>query len=229
MDFVYVCKNGENEELRYSIRSVLNSFPLANIWLVGGKPDWYIGNYIHVDQINSKYKNVINSLIAVTESKDINDTFIFMNDDFFIFKKIDRITNFNGGLLLDKINLYTDYSSGSYYTRQLVTTYNYLLKIGIKNPINYELHVPMIIEKKKLKKVLENKDKFLWRSVYGNIFNVSSNSISDVKIYSSGLMKNLSYQYNEESIYLSTEDNSFKLIEEKLKNKFPNKVLLEKD
>ena len=57
MDFVYICKDGVNEELKYSIRSVVESFPEAIVWVVGGKPDWYIGNYIKVEQKESKYKN----------------------------------------------------------------------------------------------------------------------------------------------------------------------------
>ena len=51
MDFVYICKEGVNEELKYSIRSVVESFPESNIWVVGGKPDWYTGNYIQVNHL----------------------------------------------------------------------------------------------------------------------------------------------------------------------------------
>ena len=55
MHFVYICKDGENEELRYSIRSVLKNTKDAVIWVVGGKPNWYIGNYIKVIQDQNKY------------------------------------------------------------------------------------------------------------------------------------------------------------------------------
>ena len=64
MDFVYICKSGDNEELRYSIRSVINSFPEAKVWLVGGKPNWYSGDFIEVDQRHHKYANAINNLQA---------------------------------------------------------------------------------------------------------------------------------------------------------------------
>jgi hypothetical protein len=84
MDFVYICKPGDNEELRYSIRSVLYSFPDANIWLVGGKPSWYSGNYIYVDQKHHKYANAINNLHAICDSNEISEEFVLMNDDFFI-------------------------------------------------------------------------------------------------------------------------------------------------
>ena len=65
MNFIYICRIGENEELRYSVRSVLNSFPEAVIWVIGGKPDWYVGNYIYVDQNNSAFfKTLLKSFIC---------------------------------------------------------------------------------------------------------------------------------------------------------------------
>lgn len=97
MNFVYVCRDGENEELRYSIRSVLSSFPEAKIWVVGGKPSWYIGNYIEVKQSQSKYGNVLNNLKSICNSELIEESFVFMNDDFFIVNKIDTIDIFHGG------------------------------------------------------------------------------------------------------------------------------------
>ena len=81
MDFVYICRSGDNEELRYSIRSVIRSFPKANIWVVGGKPVWYKGNYIIVEQNQDKYTNALNNIIAICNSKEISVSFIFMNDD----------------------------------------------------------------------------------------------------------------------------------------------------
>lgn len=229
MDFVYVCKNGENEELRYSIRSIVNSFPKAKIWLVGGKPEWYSGDYIYVDQSHTKYRNVLQSLQAIVNSEDISEKFVLMNDDFFIIKKISKIINYSGGLLMDKIVTYNEHASGSSYTKKLIDTHNYLNRLGIKNPLNYELHLPMSMEKNKLKKVLENGDKFLWRSVYGNIYKVPTKTSQDVKIYSSGQMKAMSYKFDKKSTYISTEDNSFLIVLDDLKKMFPKKTLFEKD
>ena len=94
MDFVYLCKTGENEELRYSIRSVLNSFPKAKIWVVGGKPKWYVGNYVEVIQDRNLYTNIYNNLVAICKSNQISNKFILMNDDFFIVNKVSKINYF---------------------------------------------------------------------------------------------------------------------------------------
>jgi hypothetical protein len=213
MDFVYICKDGINEELRYSIRSVVESFPDSNIWVVGGKPPWYIGNYINVKQVLTKYRNAIQNLNAICNSNEISEQFILMNDDFYIIKNINAIETYHGGLLLDKINLYQKINSNSNYTRKLAATYKKIKSLGIETPLDYELHVPMVMEKKKLKQILQNNDQFLWRSIYGNVFNVGGNQMEDVKVYSRGPLVLKSYNIKkDEHIYLSSADNSFDMI-----------------
>jgi len=213
MDFVYICKDGINEELRYSIRSVVESFPDSNIWVVGGKPPWYIGNYINVKQVLTKYRNAIQNLNTICNSNEISEKFVLMNDDFYIIKNISSIKTYHGGLLLDKINLYQKLNSNSNYTRKLSATYKKIKSLGTESPLDYELHVPMIMEKKKLKQILENNDQFLWRSIYGNVFNIGGEQMEDVKVYSRGPLVLKSYNIKkDEHIYLSSADNSFDMI-----------------
>lgn len=230
MDFVYICKEGSNEELKYSIRSVIESFPNCNIWVVGGKPDWYIGNYIEVHQIHIKYKNAVENLKAICSSLEISDPFILMNDDFYIIKKINNIDIYHGGYLLDKINLYQKINGNSNYTRKLNATYKKLISIGIQNPLDYELHIPMAMEKEKLKEVLKENDRFLWRSMYGNIFNIGGIEMQDVKVYTKGPLVFKSYNMEiDNHTFLSSADSSFNIIWEKiLKHQFKEKTRLEK-
>ena len=230
MDFVYICKDGDNEELRYSIRSVDASFPEANIWVVGGKPGWYVGNYIKVPQNLTKYKNAFYNLKSITESEAISESFVLMNDDFYIVKKIDSINTYHGGSLLEKIKLYQKINSNSGYTRKLSATYKKVVSLGIENALDYELHVPMIMEKEKLKEILKYQDQFLWRSIYGNLFNVGGEQIEDVKVYTKGPLVLKSYNLKkEEHIYLSSADTSFDLILNNiLKEQFITKTKYEK-
>jgi hypothetical protein len=230
MDFVYICKEGVNEELKYSIRSVIESFPDSNIWVVGGKPDWYVGNYINVEQKESKYKNAVENLKTISTSDQISESFVLMNDDFYIIKKIDKIENFHGGYLLNKINLYQKLNGNSQYTRKLSGTYKKLKALGFENPLDYELHVPMIMEKEKLKIILELIDQFLWRSIYGNKFEVGGTEMQDVKVYTSGPLVFKSYNLNIDShTYLSSADSSFNNIFNKiLKDKFNKKTKFER-
>lgn len=229
MDFVYICRSGKNEELRYSIRSVLNSFPDSTIWVVGGKPDWYCGKYIEISQDKNTYTNAVNNLKAICNSMEIDEDFIIMNDDFFIINKISDIKYFYGGTLLEKILLYKDLTGSSSYIDKLSTTLNKLKRYGVDQPLDYELHVPFPINKQNLHKILNKNDKLLYRSFYGNMFNVGGLKIEDVKVYDrTGLIKK-SFDYKKtHTDFLSTTDSSFNTLEPMLKEKFPNKSHCEK-
>jgi len=229
MDFVYICRDGDNEELRYSIRSVINSFPEAKVWVVGGKPNWYVGNYIDVGQIGLKYNNAINNLNALCDSKEISDDFVLMNDDFFILKQIDNIKYFHGGFLSNKINRFKQLSRGSAYIKKLMVTEQTLKDYNVESPLDYELHVPMVMNKEKLKTIIDKDQNCLWRSLYGNLFNVGGTETTDVKIYHSNANQSISYKITNDSIYASTDDITFKeLWATNLKKSFPHKTIYEK-
>jgi hypothetical protein len=209
MDLVYICRDGENEELRYSIRSAVKNLPHDKIWVVGGKPDWYTGNYIQVDQRKDKYRNARENLKAIVASKEISESFVLMNDDFYIINKISTIPYMHAKTLDDKIKSRDDQFSGNSYMNILRKTLFILSKRATGPVLDYELHVPMIMEKKKLASIL--KFMGLWRSIYGNMFGVGGVEITDVKVYgesspfypSSYDMDNLMYDY------LSSNDDSF--------------------
>lgn len=210
MDFVYICRSGDNEELRYSIRSVIRSFPEAHVWVVGGKPIWYKGNYIEVEQNQDKYTNALNNIIAICNSKEIPESFIFMNDDFFILKSFDLQETFHGGLLIDKISTYRAITRSSKYITKLDSTHRMLTQQGIENILDYELHVPIRLEKAKLEHIITNHPDFLWRSTYGNMYKIGGTQIKDVKVYSDPLYSSRSSKITEDSIFISTHDQSFK-------------------
>ena len=219
MDLVYICKDGDNEELRYSIRSAIENLTHDKVWVVGGKPDWYTGNYIEVDQSKSKYRNARNNLKAICDSKDISESFILMNDDFYIINKVESVPYMYSGTLDDKIKQREDIFNGNTYTILLKQTLG-SLRIKKKSIVlDYELHVPMVMEKKKLAKVLRLSG--LWRSVYGNIFDVGGVKIKDVKVYEK-TSKFYRYSYDINNLkydYLSSNDDSFEMIKEKILNK----------
>jgi hypothetical protein len=218
MDFVYICRSGENEELRYSIRSVLHSFPDAKVWLIGGKPDWYKGNYVSVEQNHNKYTNAINNLTTLCKTEQISNSFILMNDDFFIIKKIDKIDYSHGGLLSGKIDKYVKITGSSLYIKKLIQTNTRLSERGINKPLDYELHTPMPMERDKLLTIIKKYPSCLWRSMYGNIFQVGGLQMQDVKVYTNRRHLSRSNEITEHSIFLSTEDQAFEGIKIKILN-----------
>lgn len=144
-----------------------------------------------------------------------------MNDDFFILQPMKTIRNYHGGKLIDKINKYDDLMPSSAYVKMLKATYDRLVKLGIPDPLDYELHVPMLMNKRKLARSLT--PGILWRSMYGNLNSVGGKKMKDVKVYISGPFKNnLSYNLSEHESFLSTDDSSFSIFKDQLNSRYPN-------
>ncbi len=193
----------------------------VRIWVVGEKPDWYVGNFIHVPQNKTKFNNVLESLRVVVSSDKIGNSFVLMNDDFFILKPIDSFKTYHGGKLINKIEKYDNLMPSASYVHMLKSTFDRLKKFGISDPLDYELHVPMPMNKKRLSRSLTQG--VLWRSMYGNLNKVGGKRIDDVKVYISGVFKNnLSYNINDYDRFLSTDDNSFIVFKDQLERMFPN-------
>ena len=92
-DILYLVKNGtENEELRYSLRTIEKNFPYGRVWIYGGcpeyiKPDKHV--YIYQDVIGAtKWERTTAMLKLACENKDITDDFWLFNDDFFVTQPI---------------------------------------------------------------------------------------------------------------------------------------------
>lgn len=215
MNFVYICRDGDNEELRYSIRSVIKHFPEANILLVGGKPSWYSGPFIKLSDQGNKFESIVNCYKEICKLDSIGD-FILMNDDFFILKRPDSFEHLYDGTLAKKIQRHTNRYGLSKYSRILSHANTTLKKMGIESPLNYDIHTPMLFNKEMLSEILDLS--LAPRSLYGNIFGVGGKNIEDVKVYK--------YSDNADmnSIYLSTEDNSFKRVSERLSEMFNEKT-----
>lgn len=221
MDYVYVCRKGDNEELRYSIRSVLKNTNCKDIWLIGYKPDWYVGNFVPVEDTKNKFFNIQQCLNIIPQIEVISEQFCWMNDDFYTTKKMHDMTTYHGGRLADKLTKYYADSGSTRYTRIIGDTVNKLNKYGIKEPLDYDIHVPMVMQKSKLNKVVGIT--LAPRSMYGNIYKIGGEQIEDVKFY-------LKYnnEINSETGLLSTEDVSFDLVKEKLEKLFPKPSKYEK-
>lgn len=225
MDFVYICRDGHNNELKYSLRSVFENSSVNSVWVVGGKPNWYTGKYINVLQNREKYINARANLQAVIDSDQIPDKFILMNDDFYIMNKINRIPVYHGGSLEKKANEYLNYRTTSKHAQLLMETVNLLKNNGVPSPLDYSLHIPMTIHKKNFEYAVEMGGAI--RSVYGNINRIGGTRlpVQDVKVHLKNIAfpESFDYQENKYDIpFLSSSDQSFKLLHKTVLHKFSN-------
>jgi hypothetical protein len=113
--------------------------------------------------------------------------------------------------LSEKIDKYTKITGSSMYIKKLIMTRTRLMEQGIDSPLDYELHVPMVMQKGKLKAIISKNPSCLWRSMYGNIYSVGGSQMDDVKFYVNQKHAARSKEITEDSAFLSTEDQSFGL------------------
>lgn len=213
-DIVYLVKNTKyNGELRYSLRSICKNFPHRNIWFIGSMPEGIKPDYFQpVKQTiksnpDNKYQNVHNLLEALSKNKAISSNFVLFNDDFFVLKPIKQLPVYANGKLYELIEFVKKEGDVpcSKYTSLLEKTIEDLTKQ--KLPCNnFELHIPMVINKIQMRNVMNEFGRFN-RSLYGNYtyYTEYLRQQKDVKIYN-----HIQIPY-EDQTFVSTTDGSFNL------------------
>jgi len=187
----------DNVELKYSLRSVALFAPkFDKIWIIGYKPDWVTNvEFIPTVQFQAKkYTATNNNLRVACESVYISNDFVLMNDDFILTRPIsswEDSLNFIRNKLKDQIKIYhssceTDYTQAFDYNLPMIQEIS-----GNPDPDDYELHIPIIINKNKFLDVFNDKRVIkhmkehkitLKRSLYGNVNHKFTRITPDVKI-----------------------------------------------
>ena len=185
-DIVYILKNDvEPNELRYSLRS-LSNFPHGKVWFYGGKPNGITPDR-HVPYQQKgimPWEKVINTIYEVSKNNEITEDFYLFNDDFYIMKPVGEMPVYYDRTLFRRIQAIEKTRGGarSLYTQQLRRTRDALQSEGYKT-FNYEVHMPMLINRKKAKRLIEDYPKMcMFRSTYGNVYNIGGEQHKDMKI-----------------------------------------------
>ena len=187
-DIVYILRDGKNEELRYSLRSVEKNYPHERVVFYGGKPDGIEPDLFvpYMQPGDSKWEKVRNTVEMICKNDQLTEDFILFNDDFFIMKPVEIPTNYYDGTLDERIKtiegaVFGRHSEYSDCLRHLVET---LRSADVANPLNYAHHTPMIINRKKMLETLkEYPNEPMFRALYGNINQIGGENMPDVKFY----------------------------------------------
>jgi hypothetical protein len=166
----------------------LENLDHGNVFVVGEKPIFLTSEVIHIpakDRHENKLKNALEKQIIVANDPRLSSEFILMNDDFFIMEPT-AITPLHLGRIDDA--LLSHETKGGYYYHALALVQDMIRFFGVKNPINYEAHIPITYDKKKFLRLAERLDAgtegYLMRSLYGNFYGIGGHKIKDVKVYS---------------------------------------------
>jgi hypothetical protein len=187
-DVVYVVRPGDdNEELRYSLRSLAN-LPHRRVYIAGYAPQWCANVFpILTDQKNKPDQENSNAnLKAALQDPELSDDFVFMNDDFYVMEPVEDIPALHQGLLDARI---TAYRAGGrmHQAYSLMVTRRALQQVpsAPDELLSYELHMPMLMNKRRALLMFK-----LWRAnlqglrprtLYGNLYHISGKETQDAK------------------------------------------------
>lgn len=227
-DVVYILRNDINDntkELRYSLRS-LENFKYKNVWFAGGQPIDLIPDkaFPIIQEGKNKMEKVIYTLKQICLNDEISEDFWIFNDDFFVMKPHEQCAVYSNGTIESLIGTIKKERRSSKYVRILEVTIK-LLKQNHLPTKNYALHAPMLINKQKALKVLEEFPHATnFRNIYGNYYQLESTEIKDMKYFDN------SRPINEDAIFLSTWEKSFSsgLVGQYIRKQFPNPSRFEK-
>lgn len=206
-DIVYLLRDGTNEELRYSLRSVDENFAYNRVWFAGGKPeDLEPDGYMKIEQEGmDKFERVRNMLVEICKNDSITKDFWLFNDDFFVMKPTLKAVQWVNGTVEQRINQIEGLENGGMPTiysqklRHLLRT----LKKGKMSTKNYAVHKPMLVNRKKALEVMEKyPNEPMFRALYGNYWRIKAIDDSDCKIRRCD-------RAMKDKQFISTEDISF--------------------
>ena len=186
MDIVYVTKDGENPELRYSLRSLQN-LTHGSVWIFGGAPSWINTDEVRFmpnRQLGTPYSSTRSHIAAACQHPAVSDPFMLWNDDFFAMKRVPTIiAPVHRGPLAEV----TNGNTMTPWWKGLAEAHVLLERMGLENPLCYDIHVPIVVHKNDMMHAIRlakkaRYDAFALRTVYGNIANLGGTQIEDPKM-----------------------------------------------
>lgn len=195
-----------NQQLRYALRSWAANLPHRRVWIVGYRPSWAAGvEHIPTVQRGTKYQNTTAAVRAACEHPEVSDRFLLCNDDFFVMDRLDEVPVLHRGPVSDVEAYYVTRGNG-HYLRGLRETRDWLVGLGHDDPLSYELHVPLPVDKAAMLATLNagaHLDVLHKRTAYGVLNRVGGDRIEDVKVLHRGPT------FDRTSPFLSTMPDSF--------------------
>ena len=205
-DVVYILKRElDTDELKYSLRSVEKNFPINRVWFIGGQPKGFqnIVRLQHEQIGNCKWELIRSSMWKAINAEDLTEEFFLFNDDFFVMKPVytDSFINFVDGTLSRRIDeLHTEHGMNP-YCRTLFKLEQELRTMH-EPTMNFDVHLPMLLNKEQVKATLYKCSSPQMRSAIGNLNRLPFVIHPDVKVY------DLESVPTDET-YLSTNDDTF--------------------
>lgn len=154
MDIVYVNRDGDNPELRYSLRSLVN-VEHDVVWVFGGAPSWLSATTGHRKrpQGGTPYSSTRGHIQAACNTPEVSDPFMLWNDDFYAMQYLEEIPVYHRGPLDPLLEQYSTLKTP--WAKGLRETAAAMEKRGmLAGAMSYDVHLPLIIHKTQMLEAL---------------------------------------------------------------------------
>lgn len=184
-DALYILGTGswwQDNELRYSLRSLHQHVPHGKVVVVGARPSW-LRNVVHIparDLHRFPSLNTMGKLHKALASGEVAERFILMNDDFFFLADFEELPVYHGGSLYAATRL----NRRSWHSMAMTATWRLLAK-DMRNARLFDLHFPTTAHKDRALEVMSMVPKgtpYLFTTLYHNVVGSSATKHADFKL-----------------------------------------------
>lgn len=157
-DLVYTYKHsGSSEELRYSLRSVCKNADglFGKVWLVGDCPSWAVGvEHLRAASPYGRAEDVRVKVAKVVNHPGVADTFVLMNDDFFLTEPITQWLAWHQGPASEFLQRQRERGASRVWMRPMQHTADWMAAQGYGDVLVRQGHRPVMWDKARLREAL---------------------------------------------------------------------------
>lgn len=192
-DVVFMVRQArEYEELRHALRSLRN-LPHGKVWIYGAEPKWLTGAvHVPVRQGAVSHVNTARIMLDMSRNRALSDEFYWFHDDMYVVEPCSEIPRLWR-------ETWPNWRAGASQRRdphgpaKTNATEAVMAAFGRQMLYCYELHVPMVMERDPLRRMVEMVRMYQpealalvqKRSLYGNWVDYGGTQTTDVKFYRS--------------------------------------------
>jgi hypothetical protein len=176
--------------------------------LIGGCPPWAVNvHHVPFPDGSDKWKNISDKFKHACRMEEISETFIYTEDDYFILADTDLPAYVHEETLAKRVARYDGKRKRrTGWSAYLGNALDALQTAGVENPLSYDLHIPMLVDRKKVPLHLDTGKPLTWRSMAGNHSDRPPVEAIDVKVSSSRRFETIR---KSGFPFLSSSDHSF--------------------
>ncbi len=214
-------------ELKYALRGLEAFVPHNRVVVLGHKPEW-VQNVLHIETkpVEGKWYDLDAKFLLLHTLNELTEEVIYTEDDYIVTKPLEDgvLPNYYKDTLEERLVN----TKGGHWHDSLAITCEILQEEGIRHPISFDLHIPMVVRRSEIPIHLDHRYRKRWRSLYGNMCSAPPKKICrDVKATTKEDLQDI---IDLDLGFLSTADNTWKVIgaETYLKTLFPSKSKYER-